>query len=108
MITRLLVALFALYIVAGSPKPQDLPLASLFQGSNSGTAGQAEIAKQALDFCMTNRETCASIASGLVNAPIRTGAIAATPKASEPQALPQPAPELPLPPRRRSSAQNGA
>lgn len=108
MITRLLVALFALYLVAGAPKPGDLPLASLFTGPNAQEAGQAQLAKQALDFCLANRETCASIASGLTGSPTRTGAIAEPPKAAETQSLPQPAPELPLPPRRRTQSRSGA
>lgn len=108
MITRLLVALFALYLVAGSPNPRDLPLASLLTAPKTSEGGQMELARQAVDFCVANRETCASIASTLVPTPTRTGAIAPTPKTSEVQALPQAAPELPLPPRRRASMQSGA
>jgi hypothetical protein len=108
MITRLLVALFALYIVAGSPKPHDLPIASLFQAPSTSTEGQPAMARQVLDFCVSNRETCANIASGLVSAPIRTGAITPTPAAPELQVLPQPAPELPLPPRRRATSRSGS
>jgi hypothetical protein len=108
MITRLLVALFALYIVAGSPNPRDLPLVSALQSTNVATTGQTDLTKQALDFCLSNREACASMASGLIGAPVRTGAISAKPIAPETQALPQPAPELPLPPRRRASSDRGA
>ncbi|MBN8532677.1 MAG: hypothetical protein J0L51_01180 [Rhizobiales bacterium] len=108
MITRLLVALFALYIVAGSPNLRDLPLASALEGSSTANARQAELAKQALDFCIANRETCAGIASGVIGGPARTGAIAFAPTTPETQALPQPAPDLPLPPRRRASSHRGA
>jgi hypothetical protein len=108
MITRLLVALFALYLVAGSPNPRDLPVASLLSAPKPNEGGQVELAKQVVDFCLAHRETCASIASGLIPAPARTGAIAATPKPFEAQNLPEPAPELPLPPRRRASIQSGA
>lgn len=108
MITRLLVALFALYLVAGSPNLRDMPLASGFQGPSANAAGQAELAKQAFDFCVSNRETCANIASALVSAPVRTGAIAPAPKSADRQALPQSAPDLPLPPRRRASTDRGA
>lgn len=107
MITRLLVALFALYLVAGSPNPRDLPLASLLTAPKANESGQMELAKQAVDFCLANRETCASIASNLIQTPARTGAIAATPKPFEAQNLPEPAPELPLPPRRRASMPSG-
>lgn len=108
MITRLLAAIFALYIVAGAPKPGDMPMAGLFSGPDSSEAGKAAIAKQALDFCLDNRETCANIVSGLAGSPTRTGAIAEPPKPFEAQLLPSPAPGLPLPPRRRSQSLNKA
>jgi hypothetical protein len=108
MITRLLAAFFALYIVAGAPKPDDLPMATLFSAPDSSGTGKAAIAKQALDFCLDNRETCANIVSGLAVSPTRTGAIAESPKPAEAQSLPLPAPELPLPPRRRQQSSNKA
>jgi hypothetical protein len=102
MITRLLAALLALYIVAGAPKPGDLPAIGLLSGPSAPDASQSVLAKQALDFCLAHRETCANMAAGLVSNPVRTGAIAEPTRAPEAQQpLPQPAPELPLPPRRR-------
>lgn len=101
MITRLLAALLALYIVSGAPKPSDLPVVGLLTAPHSTDLGQAALAKQALDFCLANRETCANLASGLVNSPTRTGTITEAPRTSGVQAPLQPAPALPLPPRRR-------
>jgi hypothetical protein len=101
MITRLLAALLALYIVAGAPKPGDLPVIGLLNGPNAPDASQSVLAKQALDFCLAHRETCANMAAGLAGGSLRTGTIAEPARAQEAQPLPQPAPELPLPPRRR-------
>ncbi|MGL5447918.1 MAG: hypothetical protein ACRDBL_11470 [Rhabdaerophilum sp.] len=108
MITRLLAAGFALYLVAGTPKLGDLPLVSMLTNTSATESGQAQLAKQALDFCLANRETCTNIASGMISSPTRTGAIAEAPKAAETQMLPLPAPELPLPPRRRGQSRSGA
>lgn len=100
MITRILAALVALYIVAGPPSQGSLPAVSADSG----------MARQALDFCLGNRETCAALAASALDratATRATGTVAPAPPVPA-LAQPLPAPELPLPPKRRSASRHGA
>ncbi len=110
MITRLMVALLALYLVSGGGKNW-----SEFSGGEiAGTTGaslsaQAGLAKQAIDFCLAHRDLCAEAAGSLVKS---TGSVPALPPppvlapatAFEATTPGEAAPDLPLPPRRRSPA----
>jgi hypothetical protein len=111
MITRLMVALLALYIVSGGGKNwlNNAPgEQTALTGDSLST--QASLAKQALDFCLTHREICAEAVGGIVKS---TGSVSAAPPVPAIPALPQPqqaqargeaAPDLPVPPRRRNAA----
>lgn len=111
MITRLMVALLALYIVSGGGKNWG----NVAPGENTARASdsllpQASLAKQALDFCLTHRDLCVEAAGSLVKS---TGSVPTTPPVPALAPLPAPrhaeapgeaAPHLPLPPRRRNAA----
>ncbi|MCA3654083.1 MAG: hypothetical protein IOB85_03740 [Methylobacterium sp.] len=108
MITRLVVALLALSLVSGGGRngnglaPESGPLA----GSDPPSA-QAGLAKQALDFCLTHRKTCAEAAGSVVKSagslPSPASVRPAPPAGLQAAAPGEPAPHLPLPPRRRST-----
>ncbi len=110
MITRLMVALLALYIVSGGGKNwgSSAPGAQM-AATGEPVATQASLAKQALDFCFTYREICAEAVGGIVKS---TGSVPSTPAAPAIPALSAPlhadapgeaAPHLPVPPRRRGA-----
>lgn len=107
MLTRILAALVALYLVSSGP---DAP-ASAPEPQARATEAQdikTTLAAKALDYCLANPATCSAMASRLngsperAEKPVTTGAI----RASEaPESRPEPTaiPALPVPPRRRSS-----
>lgn len=108
MITRLMVALLALYLVSDGGKnwngvstPSSLAVAS------DSLPDQAGLAKQALDFCLSHREICAEAAGRLVNStgslPSAAPAMPAPPAGLQAAAPGEPAPHLPMPPRRRAT-----
>ncbi len=107
MITRLMVALLALYLVSGGGRNWNglAPPSSTVAVSDS-PSDHAGLAKQALEFCLTHREICAEAAGSLVKStgslPSPTPAMPAPPAGLQATAPGEPAPHLPLPPRRRT------
>ena len=123
MITRLMVALLALYLVSdGGKNWNGLSSPSSPAVARDSLPDQALLAKQALDFCLTHREICAEAAGRLVKS---TGSLPSAAPAMPAPAMPatampatampappaglqaaapgEPAPHLPLPPRRRTT-----
>ncbi|MCA3623955.1 MAG: hypothetical protein IOC52_07225 [Methylobacterium sp.] len=118
MITRLMVALLALYLVSdGGKNWNGLSSPSSLAVASDSLPDQALLAKQALDFCLTHREICAEAAGRLVKS---TGSLPSAAPAMPAPAMPatampappaglqaaapgEPAPHLPLPPRRRTT-----
>ncbi|MCU0817915.1 MAG: hypothetical protein MUF11_01225 [Beijerinckiaceae bacterium] len=111
MITRLMVALLALYIVSGGGKNwmNAAPGEQTAHAADSLPA-QASLARQALEFCLSHRDICAEAAGSLVKA---TGSVPAVPPIPAIPTLPasqqahapgEAAPHLPVPPRRRNTA----
>ncbi len=118
MITRLMVALLALYLVSdGGKNWNGLSSPSGPAVASDSLPDQALLAKQALDFCLTHREICAEAAGRLVKstgslplaapampAPAMPATAMPAPPAGLQAAAPgEPAPHLPLPPRRRTT-----
>lgn len=115
MITRLMVALLALYVVSGGAKNWNgLDGGALSVATPSVTSeSQASLAKQALDFCLAHRDLCAEAAGQLVRS---TGSVPSAPapvasKLASPITETVPpattpllaSPNLPVPPRRRGT-----
>lgn len=114
MITRVMVALLALYLVSGGGENRAgwAPAAPPAAVSERGPAPpQASVVKQTLDYCLANRSVCAELAGGLL---ATTGALPSAIPAPAPAPsgtdrpetgivsapAQRPAPELPVPPRR--------
>lgn len=116
MITRVMVALMALYLVSGGGENRNgsLPAADPSAVSHRIPAPpQPSVVKQTLDYCLANRSVCAELAGGLLGttgaiptaipAPVAAPSVVDGPESRNVGAPgPRSAPELPVPPRRHA------